>query len=423
MTVALLPAKGKPQPPFVFGKVDLKLLEQCEALDRQFEKRALVYHDAALEKHLASLAAPLLPATALEHVQWKFHILRYPAVNAFALPNGSIYVDTGLLARAENDDQVAGTLAHEITHVTSRHAYLFNRSQRTKTVATDVGMVVAGGLAGLAAVYLLGSPAGNPDQTGITAAILGYGRNFEQEADRNALQCLKQAGRDPLQLVRLSLIIDDKLEPEPVSIWKDRSPTQDRIAYLKAQAGLDQDPGPGADGGYVDRFRAVILQNIQLDLDTRRFRSAVAGAQRLATTYPEDAMAAYWLGECYRSLGPREARPTQQTKEGQRDAYRQTVRRTEQEEADLIAATPEGKAALETNQQKAEEFLRKAAGFDPSLSEPYFGLGVLYEQQGKNKQAIEAYGKYIDLCREPADKERARRRVEELTKISPEGVK
>ena len=48
-------------------------------------------------------------------------------VNAFALPNGSIYVFSGLLARAENDDQLAGVLAHEATHVTNRHAYIFNR--------------------------------------------------------------------------------------------------------------------------------------------------------------------------------------------------------------------------------------------------------------------------------------------------------
>ena len=83
-TAALLLAQGQSQPTFVFGKADLKLLEECEALDRQFEKRALVCHDAALEKHLTDIATPMLPAAPLEHVQWKFRVLRNPMVAAFA---------------------------------------------------------------------------------------------------------------------------------------------------------------------------------------------------------------------------------------------------------------------------------------------------------------------------------------------------
>jgi len=55
--------------PFIFNKADLKLLEEWEALHQQFEKRALVYHDGALEKYLTGLATPLLPTAPLEHVQ------------------------------------------------------------------------------------------------------------------------------------------------------------------------------------------------------------------------------------------------------------------------------------------------------------------------------------------------------------------
>lgn len=107
--------------PFTFTKIDLRLLEECDAYDRLLEKHGLVYHSTALETHLAEITAPMLPPDPLERVQWRFHILRDPMVNAFASPNGSIYVFSGLLARAENDDEVAAVLAHEITHVTNRH--------------------------------------------------------------------------------------------------------------------------------------------------------------------------------------------------------------------------------------------------------------------------------------------------------------
>jgi predicted Zn-dependent protease len=154
-TLALLLGQGQLQPPFIFKKADLKLLEEWEALDQQFEKRALVYHDGALEKYLTGLATPLLLTAPLEHVQWKFRILRDPSVSAFSLPNGSIYIDTGLLARAENDDQLIGRLAHEVAHVTNRHAYLFSRSLRKKVVATEVIGAGSVFLGGIAAPYLV----------------------------------------------------------------------------------------------------------------------------------------------------------------------------------------------------------------------------------------------------------------------------
>ena len=97
--------------------------------------------------------------------------------------------------------------------------------------------------------------------------------------------------------------------------------------------------------------------------------------------------------------------------------------KTEEEETSRLAKTPEGKAALEANQQESEELFRKAASVDPALAEPYFGLGSLYEQQGKKEQAVEAYRKYVALCQELADKERAKRRVEELTRASNGGMK
>lgn len=412
---ALLPAQGQSQPPFTFTKADLTLLDECSALDQQFEKRALIYHDAALEEHLAKLAAPLLPGAPLKNVQWKIRILRDPAANAFGFPNGSIYISTGLLARAENDGQLCGRLAHEIAHVEARHPYLLERSLRKKVVATELAEV-GGAFFGFGAFVVAAGVW--PDQTAILVAVAGYPRSYEDEADETAVRRLRQAGTDPVQLIRLDVILGDKLEPEPVSFWKDPPTMEKRIAYLNALTGMGGDPGPGTEGGYLDRMRAAILQDIQLAMDTRHFRSAVAAAQRLALAHPDDAVAVYWLGESYRALGPRQERLTARelTPEGMRAAYRQVAHTTEQEEAARLAATPDGKAALAANQQKAEELFRKAAGIDSSLPPPYFGLGSLYEQQGKKQQAIEAYRKYVQLCAQPADRERAQRRVEGLMK-------
>ncbi len=118
---------------FKFGKVDLELLEQVNLVDRRFEREGLVLEDDATNAYLKRVGDSLLPrGLNLEHVLWKFRALRDPVPNAFALPNGSIYVSTGLLALMDNESQVAAVIAHEMTHVLRRHTYLQNRSNRKK---------------------------------------------------------------------------------------------------------------------------------------------------------------------------------------------------------------------------------------------------------------------------------------------------
>src|SRR5438132_8748217 len=150
-----------PQPPpakidFKFEKVDLDLLEQVNLLDKRFERDGLVYADEPTNAYLQRVGESLVPRDLkLEHVVWKFRALRDPVPNAFALPNGSIYVNTGVMSLCDNESQLAAILAHEITHVLRRHTYLQNRSNRKKILTINIINAVGvwnpvGGVAGLA---------------------------------------------------------------------------------------------------------------------------------------------------------------------------------------------------------------------------------------------------------------------------------
>src|SRR5262249_40795693 len=125
---------------FTFGDVDESLLAQVNLLDRKMASDGLVYSDSVLDDYLSQLGQSLLPAggDSPASVIWKFRALRDPLANAFALPNGSIYVTTGLLGLLQDEGQLAGVLAHEITHVADRHGYLAVRSYRKKMVAMHV---------------------------------------------------------------------------------------------------------------------------------------------------------------------------------------------------------------------------------------------------------------------------------------------
>ena len=113
-------------------------------MDKRLERDGTVYHDEAMETYVNQVGRAMLPAGAApERVLWEFRVVRDPQANAFALPNGSIYVTTGLISKLEDEDQLAGVLAHEMTHVTDRHAYLAYRDYRRKSTIISIAAYAA----------------------------------------------------------------------------------------------------------------------------------------------------------------------------------------------------------------------------------------------------------------------------------------
>jgi predicted Zn-dependent protease len=423
LLLASIAAPGIGAPAFVFTKVDLKLLDESKAIDRELETRGLVFHDAAVDAHLTAVGRSVIPPGDLEHVEWQFHVLRDPMVNAFALPNGSIYVNAGLLARAENDDQIAGVLAHEATHVAHRHGYLTNRSIRRKSfllnAASWITWIPAGGVAGQVISW-----SASVGQVAVVLSVYGYSRELEQEADVSGLDLLKRAGRRPDQLARMMFLFDDKLEPEPVPIlYNDHPRTKQRIDYLRQKLGMPDDLPAAEDRAYVLAMKTVIAQAVQLQIDGRRFRSAVAAATKLAAAQPDDSANLFLSGEAWRSLGPRRPRLSERelTNSGLRAGYKASRKLTEDEEVRQLTATEEGRAALQENRAKAEDFYRRAAALDPSAANPYLGLGALYQDAGRTADAIAAYRKCLELSPSASDRDRVERRLAALS--APGGAK
>jgi predicted Zn-dependent protease len=139
---------------FKFGKVDLEMLEQSDLLDQRFERDGLVLSDADANAFLSRIGQSLIPkGLVLERVTWRFRALRDPQPNAFALPNGSIYVTTGLITLIDNESQLAAIIAHELTHVMRRHTYSQNRSNRKKFLTINI-MSAIGSYAPLTVVRL-----------------------------------------------------------------------------------------------------------------------------------------------------------------------------------------------------------------------------------------------------------------------------
>lgn len=132
-------------------------------------------------------------------LNWEMAIFEENSVNAFAMPGGKIGVFTGILNAAQNQDQLAAVIGHEIAHVTARHS----AERASRAVTTGVGIQVAAVLLGAGhsgATYTAYEALNAGAQLGI---MLPFNRNQESEADVVGLEYMAKAGFDPRQSVPL----------------------------------------------------------------------------------------------------------------------------------------------------------------------------------------------------------------------------
>ena len=419
------PVEATPPPvreEFKFGKVDLELLEQVNLLDRRFERDGVVLEDEATNKYLFRIGQSLIPkGLVLENVSWKFRALRDPQPNAFALPNGSIYVSTGLLSLVDNESQLAAIIAHELTHVMRRHTYMQNRTMRKKfltmNIMTAVGAYAPGGVIGAAitAVAMIAPFI-------IVATIFGYSRDLEREADLKGIDMMVSAEYPPEEMVTVMKLLDRDIEGENVRLfYNDHPALRERINYLSSYLGARaQTVTPQMElnrekAGYFRTMEPLMRHDVQLQINSGRFRSAVHSAQRLVDFHP-DSENLFWLAESYRVLGPRAPQLTERelTNSAKKDAAKKREKRTVEEEERELLATPAGQENWKQHQQKAEELYLRALSLDNPAPAAHRGLAMLYEKLARTPAAVTEYEKYLEMSPAAIDRERIQRRVEAL---------
>lgn len=417
------PQTPQPKEDFKFTKVDLDLLDQVNLLDRRFDREGLVLEDEATNAYLKRVGEVLLPrGLNLEHVLWKFRALRDPVPNAFALPNGSIYVTTGLLALMDNESQVAAVIAHEMTHVLRRHTYLQNRSNRKKfltmNIMAAVGAYAPGGAVG-AVITIVTAVA----PFIVLATMFGYSRDLEREADLKGIDMMIAAEYPPEEMVKMMRVLNQDIEGEEIRyFYNDHPALQERINYLNSHLGARADKvTPQMElnrekSAYFTKTESIMRHDIQLAMNAARFRSAVYLAQRLVEFRPNSSENVFLLAEAYRTLGPRSPELTSKelTNSAKKDAAKKRVKRTPEEEERDLLATPAGQQNWKAHQQKSEELYQRALQLDNPVPAAHRGLGMLYEKLGRTSEAIREYEKYLALAQAAVDRERIQRRIEAL---------
>ncbi|MFQ5694933.1 MAG: M48 family metalloprotease, partial [Terriglobia bacterium] len=159
---------------------------------REAEQQLPLLNDRRVNDYLSRLGQRLVKRTPGFQYPYQFKAVNEKSINAFALPGGFLYVNRGLFEVADNEAQLAGVMAHEISHVALRHG----TNQLTKATVAQVPLAILGGVFGGG-----GGVVGQLTQLGVavgfTGIFLKFSRSAETQADVLGTQILYDAGYDP----------------------------------------------------------------------------------------------------------------------------------------------------------------------------------------------------------------------------------
>jgi beta-barrel assembly-enhancing protease len=401
-----VPPIGANGQPFRPETDERALWAEAEREERQLLKKAKPYRDPRLDAYLARIGDRLIPESvrAAGGPGFTFGVISDPTLNAFAMPNGHVYVHTGLLSQLDNESQLATILGHEITHVTDRHALRFQRDRPTTPILDSVAAVAAS--IGVAAMAGSRPKADDPIggavitetanailglrlQLAAIAAINGYGRDLERVADVKGLERMVKAGYDPREAPRVfELLLAEGPDRGPLETFffgnhprlRERIETTRRLLqtqYASAPASPTRDSED-----FRLRTHTVVRDNARLDVQAGRFGLAQKQLDRVLAITPNDPVAHLFYGDLHRLQAQRAKSPADETEHA----------------------------------QTALGEYRRAAELDPKYPDPFRQLGLLYYQQKDTARAQEAFRRYLALKPDAPDATRIKEYIVELAR-------
>ncbi len=264
----------------------------------EIEKTGDVVRDLTLQTFVEKVGYSLVDQVGSTPFEFKFYVIKGLDPNAFAIPGGYVFVTTGLLVLAENQQEIAAVLSHEISHVTHRHvAQMIERSKRLN-IASIVALLAAM-LAGRGGA---GSQAGAAMAMATAEALaLKYTREMETDADQTSLQYLIKAGYDPNGMItflnrihRISLTMAPNIPPYLLT----HPAIENRISLLENLLQM----GPKSTGPFksFENFKKIRTRAFA---EEREPQVAITHFQSLIDANSINWEGYYGLGLAYRKMG------------------------------------------------------------------------------------------------------------------------
>jgi predicted Zn-dependent protease len=230
------PVTGRREFSFMSEAQEISIANESEP---QIKEEMGVYNDPELQKYVSEIGWKMAKISERAHLPWRFTVVDVPAVNAFAVPGGAIYVTRGIMPFLDSEAELAGVIGHEIGHVTARHS----AQQYTRQIGAQAGLITLG-------IFVPAArPFGDLSAQALGVLFLKYGRDDELQADQLGAGYESKLGWDPAAvpaflstLGRLDEAAGDRrgvpnwlsTHPDPLSRVDEIQPT---VQKLKAAGG------------------------------------------------------------------------------------------------------------------------------------------------------------------------------------------
>jgi predicted Zn-dependent protease len=375
--------------PFQAEADEVALWARAEKEVNTLLERTSVYDDPLLDDYLARVVERLVPAPmrTAGGPAITVRVLRDPALNAFAMANGPLFVHTGLLSALDNEAQLAAVLAHEITHVSRRHALQVEREPVAAHSPAEALELIAAAASRAGDGAVLSRTAGAVLGPGLplsaVASVHGYGRALEREADRGAADAMVRAGYDAREAARLFATLrrqSGERGPLELFVVGRRAGRGERIEGTGTFGAASVERSPAMDAGeFQERMRAVVRDNAYEDIRAGRFALAQRQLDRVLSAAP-DAIAHRYYGDLHR----------------------------------IVAQRARAAADRDAHARRALASYERAIELDPVLAEAHRQLGLLYYQGRETAKAREAFERYLALAPGAPDAARISAYIAEL---------
>jgi predicted Zn-dependent protease len=211
---------------------DVKLGQEAA---REVEKQVPLLRDEEVNGYLNAIGRRLvdnIPAQ-FRHPEFRysFTAVNLREINAFALPGGPMYINRGMIEKAKTEGEVAGVMAHELSHVALRHG----TAQQTKATPFAIGQI-AGQIAGAIIGGRTGAVIAQGSQFGIGTYFMKFSREYEKQADLLGSQIMAAAGYDPRDMANVFRTIEKESGPGGPQWMSDHPNPGNRYEYITREA-------------------------------------------------------------------------------------------------------------------------------------------------------------------------------------------
>jgi predicted Zn-dependent protease len=306
-------------------------------------RQSAFYREPRIERLIQKVLETLISGEPTRAAMPQVILVRDTALNAYSFPDGTIYVHTGLLARLENEAELALLLSHELVHITRQHALQVAMLPPREADGSFAGRELSDSLSWFRDMAPAQGDAGSMD------AVQDLRRRLEEEADRVGLDMLIKAHYDPNEAFE----IFEHLKSERGT--EESRERAGRMLRMRAAAAPGKVGRPSDPKAFSRSLSPLLMAQAELEIQRGRWDPALRCVQRLFSEDPENARGHYLLGELYRQ-------------------------RAESED-----------------EQRALIHYDRAIASAPSFPEPRRAAGLLYFKQGNARRARAFFQSAIEL--------------------------